>query len=104
MQEESREKAQEDFFSWLATKEWHEVRTSLSEVYGSEHDKGDRSQIATGSKRVRLRDQIALGTATLQEASALEGGREFVRPYRRSPCGGELEGLREHCRLIAPSP
>jgi hypothetical protein len=74
MQEESREKAQEDFFSWLATKEWHEVRISLSEVYGSEHDKGDRSQIATGSKRVRLRDQIALGTATLRGGKCV-GGR-----------------------------
>lgn len=48
-----------DFVFRLTSKEWREVRANSTEVVGQEYDKIERSQIATGSNRVRLRDQIA---------------------------------------------
>ena len=48
-----------DFVFRLTSKAWREVRANSTEVVGQEYDKIERSQIATGSNRVRLRDQIA---------------------------------------------
>jgi hypothetical protein len=48
-----------DFVFRLTSKEWREVRANSTEVVGQEYDKIERSQIATGSNRVKLRVQIA---------------------------------------------
>ncbi|MFM7375246.1 MAG: ORF6N domain-containing protein [Chthoniobacterales bacterium] len=48
-----------DFVFRLTAKEWREVRANAAEVIAREYDKGERSQIATGSSRVSLRDQVA---------------------------------------------
>ena len=48
-----------DFVFRLTAKEWRSIRANVSQFPEVQGDKIERSQIATGSIRVRLRDQIA---------------------------------------------
>ena len=48
-----------DFVFRLTAKEWRSTKANASQILEDQIDKIDRSQIATGSLRVRLRDQIA---------------------------------------------
>jgi len=48
-----------DFVFRLTAKEWRSIRANVSQIPEVQVDRIERSQIATGSIRVRLRDQIA---------------------------------------------
>jgi len=83
-----------DFVFRLTSKEWREVRANSKEVVGQEDDKAERSQIATGSNRVRLRDQIArpyaftehgalMAANVLRSAAAVKMSVFIVRAFVR---------------------
>ena len=90
----NKERFPADFLFRLTSKEWREVRANSTEAVGQEDDKVDRSQIATGSNRVRLRDQIArpyaftehgalMAANVLRSAAAVKMSVFIVRAFVR---------------------